>query len=144
MLVADILRHKGGQVVSVFPDVPVSRVLAVLGSHRIGAVLVIDRNGGVHGILSERDIVRRLWREGTATMEMPAQAVMTRHLVTALPSTTVAEVMQMMTVGRFRHVPVIDQGQLLGLISIGDVVKARIDEQEEENVSLRAYIAGAA
>lgn len=144
MILAEILRQKGGNVVKVPPATTVSAVLAVLGESRIGAVLVSDTAGQLLGIVSERDIVRCLWREGQRALEMTAAQVMTRELTTGSPRTTVAEAAQMMTQGRFRHVPVLEDGQLVGLVSIGDVVKARIGEQEQENDSLRAYIAGAA
>jgi CBS domain-containing protein len=144
MVLAEILNHKGSQIVHVAPETPVTDILAVLGQHRIGAVLVIDAAGRMLGIVSERDIVRRLWRQGPSALEMTAAQAMTRELTTGSPRTTVAEAMRMMTEGRFRHIPVLDDERLVGLVSIGDVVKARIGEQEQENDSLRAYIAGAA
>ncbi|HET6185255.1 MAG TPA: CBS domain-containing protein [Acetobacteraceae bacterium] len=143
MILSEILRQKGSDVVSVPPGMPLTGVLAVLGQNRIGAALVIE-NGLVAGIVSERDIVRNLWRHGRAALEMTAGEAMTRELTTGSPRTTVAEAMQMMTEGRFRHLPVLEAGRLIGLVSIGDVVKARVGEQEQENLSLRAYIAGAA
>ena len=94
--------------------------------------------------ISERNIVRSLSANGAATLEMTAGQLMTRALQTASPQTTIIEAMRKMTAGRFRHVPVLDNGELVGLVSIGDVVKARIMQQEEEVDSLKAYIAGAA
>jgi CBS domain-containing protein len=140
--VAAILKHKGYQVTTVDPTLTVDRLASVLADHRIGAALVVDSAGQLLGIVSERDIVRCLAANGTRTLEMTAGQLMTRALQVARPDTTVAEAMARMTVGRFRHLPVLEQGTLVGLISIGDVVKARIMEQEDEVDSLKAYVAG--
>jgi CBS domain-containing protein len=107
-------------------------------------VLVLDNTGQMLGIVSERDIVRSLSANGARTLEMTAGQLMTRALQVAHPETTVAEAMGKMTIGRFRHMPVMDRDALVGLISIGDVVKARIMEQEDEVDSLKAYVAGSA
>ena len=140
--VAAILKHKGYQVTSVDPTLTIAGVVNVLSEHRIGAVLVVDRAQQLLGIVSERDIVRCLAANGAATLEMTAGQLMTRALQHAHPETTVSEAMGKMTVGRFRHMPVMERDKLVGLISIGDVVKARIMEQEGEVDSLRAYVAG--
>jgi CBS domain-containing protein len=140
--VAAILKHKGYQITTVDPTLTVDRLASVLADHRIGAALVVDSAGQLLGIVSERDIVRCLAANGTRTLEMTAGQLMTRALQVARPDTTVAEAMARMTVGRFRHLPVLEQGTLVGLISIGDVVKARIMEQEDEVDSLKAYVAG--
>jgi CBS domain-containing protein len=140
--VAAILKHKGRRVTTVEPTLTIAEVVDVLAEHRIGAVLVIDGAGQLLGIVSERDIVRSLAANGTRTLEMTAGQLMTRALQFAHPETTVAEAMAQMTVGRFRHMPVMDREALVGLISIGDVVKARIMEQEDEVDSLKAYVAG--
>jgi CBS domain-containing protein len=142
--VAAILRHKGYQVTTVSPTMTIDRVASVLADQRIGAALVIDSTGQLLGIVSERDIVRCLAANGARTLEMTAGQLMTRALQVARPETTVAEAMTRMTVGRFRHLPVMEKGALVGLISIGDVVKARIMEQEDEVDSLKAYVAGSA
>jgi len=142
--VAAILKHKGYQVTTVSPTLSIERVTSVLAEHRIGAVLVVDSAGQLLGIVSERDIVRCLAANGVRTLEMTAGQLMTRALQVAHPDTTVAEAMARMTVGRFRHLPVLDHDTLVGLISIGDVVKARIMEQEDEVDSLKAYVAGSA
>jgi CBS domain-containing protein len=105
---------------------------------------VMDRAEQLLGIVSERDIVRSLSANGVRTLEMTAGQLMTRALQLATPDTTVGEAMRMMTEGRFRHLPVIDHDRVVGLISIGDVVKARIMQQATEVDSLRAYVAGAA
>ena len=140
--VAAILKHKGYQVTTVEPTATIAQVADVLAEHRIGAALVIDAAEQLLGILSERDIVRSLAANGARTLEMTAGQLMTRALQVAHPETTVAQAMTMMTVGRFRHLPVMDGDALVGLISIGDVVKARIMEQESEVDSLKAYVAG--
>ena len=140
--VAAILKHKGYQITTVSPTLPIDGVATILAEHRIGAVLVIDSAGQLLGIVSERDIVRCLAANGARTLEMTAGQLMTRALQIAHPDTTVAEAMARMTVGRFRHLPVVDHDSLVGLISIGDVVKARIMEQEDEVDSLKAYVTG--
>ena len=140
--VAAILKHKGYQVTTIDPTVTIAHVVDVLAQHRIGAVLVMDGADQLLGIVSERDIVRCMAANGARTLEMTAGQLMTRALQFAHPETTVAEAMQMMTVGRFRHMPVMDRTALVGLISIGDVVKARIMEQEDEVDSLKAYVSG--
>jgi CBS domain-containing protein len=142
--VAAILKHKGYQVTSTAPTATIAQVVDALAEHRIGALLVLDRAGQLLGIVSERDVMRCLAANGAHTLEMTAGQLMTRELQIANPETTVAEAMAKMTVGRFRHMPVMEHGKLIGLISIGDVVKARIMEQEGEVDSLKAYVAGSA
>jgi CBS domain-containing protein len=142
--VAAILKHKGYQVTTIEPTVTIAHVVDVLAERRIGAVLVVDRAEQLLGIVSERDIVRCLAANGARTLEMTAGQLMTRALQVARPETTVAEAMAKMTLGRFRHMPVLEGDRLVGLISIGDVVKARIMEQEDEVDNLKAYVAGSA
>jgi len=144
MTVAAILKHKGYQITTVDPTAHVAEIAEVLRQRRIGAVLVMDRSDQLLGIVSERDIVRCLAANGARTLEMTAGQLMTRALQVAHPETTEADAMRMMTAGRFRHLPVMDKGVLVGLISIGDVVKARIMQQESEVDSLKAYVAGSA
>jgi CBS domain-containing protein len=144
MTIASILRHKGSAVVSVAPDLPVAALARLLGQKRIGAVLVQDSDGALRGIVSERDIVGAIGRHGAAALDMSAAELMTADVRTATPATTVHQAMSMMTTGRFRHLPVMDGQRLVGLVSIGDIVKARIDEQAQEVDSLTAYVAGAA
>ena len=122
----------------------VSEIAQLLSERRIGAVLVMDNAEQMLGIVSERDIVRSLAANGARTLEMTAGQLMTRAVQVAHPDTTVEEAMQMMTAGRFRHLPVIDHDTLIGLISIGDVVKARIMHQDTVVESLTAYVAGSA
>jgi CBS domain-containing protein len=142
--VAAILKQKGYQVSTVDPTALVSAVAALLAERRIGAVLVMDKAEQMLGIVSERDIVRCLAANGARTLEMTAGQLMTRAVQVAHPDTTVDQAMQMMTAGRFRHLPVIDHDTLIGLISIGDVVKARIIQQDTVVESLTAYVAGSA
>jgi CBS domain-containing protein len=144
MIIAGILKSKGYSVVAVPPDATIASVTETLGEHRIGAVIVVDANERLLGILSERDIVRALARHKAKTLEMTAADLMTREVRTAHPEMTVSDAMEAMTNGRFRHMPVYDRGTLVGMISIGDVVKMRISEQEHEVDSLKAYVAGAA
>ena len=143
MVIAGILKSKGGVVLSVSPLAPVADVVQTLASNRIGAVLVVAGSGQLLGILSERDIVRSLAENGAGTLDRTAADLMTSDVTTATPQTSVAEAMEMMTIGRFRHVPVLDEGRLIGLVSIGDVVKAKIADAEHEVDSLRSYVAGA-
>jgi CBS domain-containing protein len=142
MTVAAILKHKGYEVASVRPADTVAAVVRVLTDRRIGAVVVLESAGPPLGILSERDIVHALAASGAAALAMTAGELMTRELKTATPRTTVAEAMAMMTAGHFRHLPVIENGALAGLVSIGDVVRAKILQQETEVDGLRAYVAG--
>ena len=144
MTVASILRHKGSEVVSVEPALTALELARLLAARRIGAVLVRDRSGDIVGIVSERDIVGALGRQGPAALDLTARQLMTADVRTATPHTTVEQAMEMMTSGRFRHLPVLEGGKLVGLVSIGDVVKARISQQEQEVDSLKAYVAGAA
>jgi CBS domain-containing protein len=139
MTVRSILDTKGHQILSVDPDVKLSAAIKTLGERKIGAVLVMSQ-GGVEGILSERDIVRVLGERGAAVLEEPVSAVMTRKVVSCRQSDTVAAIMEMMTLGKFRHLPVIEDGRVVGLISIGDIVKWRVREFELEQEALRDYI----
>ncbi|MEQ8396754.1 CBS domain-containing protein [Thalassobaculum sp.] len=142
MLVSDILKTKGTNVVTVAPDTPVGAAVATLAEKRIGCIVVTTDGGALAGILSERDVVRVLAEQGGDVLDEPVSALMTPKVVTCAPSQTIAEVMEMMTSGRFRHVPVVQDGRLAGMISIGDVVKFRLEETEEEVRQLAAYVAG--
>jgi CBS domain-containing protein len=140
MFVSDILANKGGLVYTVTPGTTVSQVARQLSTRRIGSVLVVDRLDRVVGIVSERDIVGAIATHGSPALELDASEVMTRDVVTCDPDDSIDHVMETMTQGRFRHLPVVRHGELLGLVSIGDVVKARIAETEHETEALRAYI----
>jgi CBS domain-containing protein len=144
MTIAAILKHKGHQVFTIDPTATVPEVAAKLTEHRIGAILVMDRASQILGIVSERDIVNSLAANGARTLEMTAGQLMTRAIHLAHPEMTVDEAMRKMTMSRIRHLPVIQNDVLVGMISIGDVVKSRIMTQEVEVDSLRAYIGGAA
>lgn len=142
MTIAAILKHKGSEVTTVAPGDTVAAVAATLTRHRIGAAPVVDADGALAGIVSERDIVICLATHGARALEMAVSEIMTGSPQVAALSTTEAEAMEIMTNGRFRHLPVVAGGRMIGLISIGDVVKARIMAQETEVSSLRAYVAG--
>jgi CBS domain-containing protein len=141
MFVSNILKTKGNTVVSMTSDQPISDALALMMEHRIGAVLVCDTLGGIAGILSERDLVRAMHRNGKAVFDRKVGDLMTTPVVTCSPKDPVAAIEGMMTSQRFRHVPVVEDGKLVGVVSIGDVVKSRIEEAEAEVDALRRYIA---
>jgi CBS domain-containing protein len=142
MRISDVLRVKGTQVVTVTPDTTVRQLLAVLAEHRIGAVVVSHDGTTVDGIASERDIVQALARRGAAVMSDPVTAIYTAEVHTVTPQIPIEDVMRMMTERRVRHVPVVDDNRLLGIVSIGDVVKIRIGELETERTALTDYITG--
>ncbi len=144
MTIAAILKHKGHDVAHVAPTASIAEVVQQLATRRIGAVLVLDSTDQLLGIVSERDIVGSLAEHGKRTLEMTAGQLMTRDLHTATMHTTVPQAMEMMTTGRFRHLPVMSDSKLIGIVSIGDIVKARLSQQEQEVDSLKAYVAGAA
>jgi len=140
MTVAVILTQKGRDVVTAAPDNNMLQVCELLESKGIGAV-VISRNGlSVDGIFSERDFVRAVARHGQAVLERPVSEFMTEKVVTCDPDDTVSELMRRMTQGKFRHLPVVDNDRLVGIISIGDVVKQRIAAAEAEASAMREYI----
>jgi CBS domain-containing protein len=141
MQVIEILRLKGHEVVSLPSDTSLADAAKLLAHKCIGAVVVSEGQGGITGILSERDLVRALGAEGAAALALPVSRFMTRTVVTCQERDTVEGLMEMMTRGHFRHVPVLDEmGHLCGLVSIGDVVKAHIAETAREASNLRQYI----
>jgi len=142
MRISDVLRVKGTQVVTVTPDTTVRHLLAVLAEHRIGAVVVSHDGTTVDGIASERDIVRPLGERGAAVMSELVTAIYTAEVHTVTPETSLEDVMRMMTERRVRHAPVVVDGGLRGIVSIGDVVKNRIDELETQQAHLTDYITG--
>jgi CBS domain-containing protein len=142
MTVSHILRRKGSAVVSARRTDTLGAVAQTLAQHRIGAVIVLD-GGRVEGILSERDIVRALAAHGAAALETAVSQAMTADVVSCSPRDSVETVMERMTRGRFRHMPVMDGETLAGMISIGDIVKERIDEAVAEAASLREYVSSA-
>lgn len=143
MTVNDILRHKGNQVITIEPTATLAAAVRRLAQHRIGALLVTGAEHRIVGIISERDIVRVLDEKGPAALGAPVAEVMTRRVVTCDRNETIAEIMERITSGRFRHVPVIEHGRLVGIVSIGDVVKHRLSEIEHESAALRDYIQSA-
>ena len=143
MTVRRILAAKGRDVVTILPDNTLSEAVRILNDRKLGALVVIDEAGDVAGLISERDIVRRIAELGAGALDEPVSRNMTKDVVTTVESATVQSVMGEMTDGRFRHLPVLDRGRLAGIISIGDVVKHRLAEMEEEQQALREYIATA-
>ncbi|WP_323014837.1 CBS domain-containing protein [Devosia sp.] len=142
MLVETILNTKG-VVVHTLPDsATLADAVAALNAHNVGALVITDQDGAIAGILSERDIVRRLGRDAAATLSLAIAECMTRSVVTASRDTPVSEVMERMTRFRIRHMPVAEDGQLVGIVSIGDVVKCQIEAAQREAEALREYIAG--
>jgi CBS domain-containing protein len=142
MNVDAILRAKGDTVTLVTPQAPIAEAVAVLRREGIGA-LVVSRDGvAVDGILSERDIIHGLDRMGPQLLDAKVEQLMTRRVFTCTPRDSIADLMAEMTKRRIRHIPVVQDGELAGIISIGDVVKARLDEMEYETSSLRSFIAG--
>lgn len=139
MTVRAILDSKGHDVVNIDPDIKLSEAVTMLSERRIGAVLVM-KNERIEGILSERDIVRVLGERGASALDQPVREVMTRKVVSCREADTVAAIMERMTSGKFRHLPVIESKHVVGLISIGDVVKWRVMEFEREQEALRDYI----
>jgi CBS domain-containing protein len=143
MTVKWILDSKGTDVATVEPATDIVSAVGLLAAHKIGALVVIDSSRQVAGIISERDIIRELADRGIATLQRTVGEVMTRDPVTCSRLDTVSTIMELMTAGRFRHLPVVERGQLVGIISIGDVVKHRLHEIETESATLRDYIRNA-
>lgn len=139
MKIKDVLRGKGNQVVTISPEATVTELLALLAEHNIGAVVVSADGSSVDGIVSERDIVR-LWNGTPDAGEVRVSAIMTAEVRTATPDDLIDNLMRLMTEHRIRHVPVVVDGSLAGLVSIGDVVKSRIGELEFEREQLSNYI----
>jgi CBS domain-containing protein len=140
MRITDVLRRKGDVVVTITPQDSVHALLDALAEHKVGALVVTAADGAVEGIVSERDVVRHLQARGTAVLEQPVGAIMTSPVHTAVPEATLDELMVLMTEQRIRHVPVVVDGRLTGIVSIGDVVKHRIEELQSERDQLTAYI----
>jgi CBS domain-containing protein len=139
MRIADVLRGKGGSVVTINPDATVTELLAGLASHNIGAMVVTGPDG-VAGIVSERDVVRQLHANGASVLSQPVSNIMTAVVSTCSKSDTVDSLTMLMTENRVRHVPVVEDGKLIGIVSIGDVVKTRMEELETEHEQLQSYI----
>jgi len=140
MRIADVIRRKGDTVATIEPERTVSELMARLSEHKIGALVVSSDGTSVDGIVSERDVVRQLHRRGPSVLSAPLSEIMTPKVRTCTPEASVEDLMRVMTEHRFRHVPVVVEGQLVGIVSIGDVVKHRIDELQSERDQLTAYI----
>jgi CBS domain-containing protein len=140
MRISDVVRRKGDQVVTVRPDESVERLLELLHEHRIGALVVSGDGNRIDGIVSERDIVRRLHSDGAAVLIGPISAIMTADVTTCDPDVALEDLARTMTDQRIRHVPVVVDGRLHGIVSIGDIVKHRIDELQAERDQLVGYI----
>jgi CBS domain-containing protein len=140
MRVTEVLRRKGGSVVTIAPDRSVRELLALLQEHGIGAVVVSDDGARVEGIVSERDIVRRMHADGDGILDGPVSEIMTVDVRSCGPTDQIDELMEVMTESRIRHLPVLVEGRLAGIVSIGDVVKYRMAEVQGERDHLTAYI----
>ncbi|OYY07361.1 MAG: inosine-5-monophosphate dehydrogenase [Rhizobiales bacterium 35-68-8] len=140
MSVRLLLQRKSGDIVTISPEASLNEAVACLAEHRIGAVMALSAAGQLEGILSERDVVRILAEKGPDILTSPVSSVMTRAVVTCTPDEAIPVIMERMTRGRFRHVPVVEAGKIIGIISIGDVVKHRVEEMERESAELRDYI----
>ena len=141
MLISQLLKAKGDMVFTAPPDALLSHACELLRSRRVGALVVREGSGPVQGILSERDVVRAMAEEGASALERPVSLCMTADVVFAHPDESVDALLARMTDRRFRHLPVCEGGRLVGLVSIGDLVKAKIAETEQEAAGLKAYIA---
>ncbi|RYG98251.1 MAG: CBS domain-containing protein [Alphaproteobacteria bacterium] len=141
MQVETILQSKGSAVHTVSAGAPLSEAVRLLNTHKIGAVVVVDAKGNVAGILSERDIVRRLEDDPVKLLASQVRSAMTAKVITATKAHTVSQLMELMTRHRIRHIPVVEGTTLVGIVSIGDVVKRKIEETEQEALALREYIA---
>lgn len=142
MNVETILRNKGDWVATIRPDATIADAVETLNRERIGALVVSEDGNSVDGVLSERDIVTALDNYGETLLSRPIHEIMTHNIITCDPADTVQELMAEMTNRRFRHIPVVKDGRLCGIVSIGDLVKSRLDEMEFEANSLRSFIAG--
>ena len=140
MTVKAILSVKGTEVLTIDPNTNLAAAAKLLAERKIGALVVTGLDRRVVGIVSERDIVQELAAHGPAALDLPLTEVMTRKVTTCSASDTISSVMERMTAGKFRHLPVIEQGRLVGLVSIGDVVKYRLQQMEQEQSALRDYI----
>ncbi|MBF6561127.1 MAG: CBS domain-containing protein [Candidatus Binataceae bacterium] len=141
--VSSVLEKKGHTVVTTTPGATVGSVVNLLARNRIGAVPVTAPDGRLVGIISERDVIRGMGQYGAAALALTVDALMTREVETCAPEDQIVELMETMTLRRFRHLPVLRNGVLIGIVSIGDVVKQRLEEAQSELEALRSYIASA-
>jgi len=143
MTVSVILAGKGRDVASIEPNATLSAAIRMLADKRIGALLILGADHRVIGVLSERDIVRSLAERGAEALDEPVSRTMTRNVSTCTEKETISSIMERMTEGKFRHMPVVEQGRLVGIISIGDVVKHRVREMERDSAAMHDYILSA-
>lgn len=142
MRIQDVLRHKGTMVATIGPDATVADLLAALSTHGVGALVVSTDEHTVDGIVSERDVVRRLHEQGADLLQQTVSAIMTTTVHTCAPQDALDDIMRVMTDRRVRHIPVVVDHELRGLVSIGDIVRHRIEELEDERSQLEHYISG--
>ena len=143
MDVAAILREKGTKVITAYPDTTVAQIVSTLSRERVGVVIICEKDGRLAGIVSERDVVRGLAERDQGILRTPVAGLMTTNVRTCAPGDKVSDIMATMSAQRIRHIPVIESGKLCGIISIGDVVKHRLDEIESEADALRDYVTSA-
>jgi CBS domain-containing protein len=143
MTVSIILAGKGRDVVTIEPNATLADAVKLLAEKRIGAVVILGADRRIVGILSERDIVRALAENGRDALDGPVSAAMTRKVSTCHERENISTIMERMTIGKFRHIPVADQGRLVGIVSIGDIVKHRLGEVERDSAAMRDYILSA-
>ncbi len=141
MIIANILKVKGRSVATARPDDTVQEIAGRLAQKKIGAIVIVGGGGSVVGIISERDLIRVIAQRGADALSMPVSEVMTREVVVCSEATSVDDIMEMMTNGRFRHLPVVEENRLVGIVSIGDIVKHHIAEVELEVSAMRGYFA---
>ncbi|HVU41867.1 MAG TPA: CBS domain-containing protein [Xanthobacteraceae bacterium] len=140
MTISTILGEKGREVFTIEPGASLAAAAKLLSERRIGAVLILGADRRLVGVISERDIVQALAARGAAALDEPVSQTMTRRVETCNENDTIGSIMERMTKGKFRHVPVTEQGRLVGMVSIGDVVKHRLQEMERESAAMRDYI----
>ena len=140
MTVSIILARKGREVVTVELGATLGETVQILAEKRIGAALILGADRRIAGIISERDVVRALAEDGANALNLPVSGAMTRKVETCSEGEAVSSIMERMTAGKFRHMPVVDQGRLVGIVSIGDIVKHRVHEMEHESRAMRDYI----
>jgi CBS domain-containing protein len=140
MNVSIILAGKGREIVTIEPNASLTDAVHLLADKNIGAALILGADRRIAGIISERDIVRALAERGAVALDEPVSQTMTRKVETCTEAESVATIMERMTAGKFRHLPVVDQGRLVGIVSIGDIVKHRVQEMESDSVAMRDYI----
>jgi CBS domain-containing protein len=140
MTVSIILAEKGRETITIEPSASLAEAVRVLAGKRIGAALILGADRRIAGIISERDIVRVLAERGASVLDEPVSRTMTRKVETCTEGETVSSIMERMTAGKFRHMPVVNQGQVVGIVSIGDIVRYRLHQMERESVAMRDYI----